>query len=146
MLTPTADRFVRAERVGRHAIGPKRGAIIDEGANGNLRCEVRNAAHVVVMEVRDQEVIDAIDARRAGGCEDPIGIAAADGRAAPTAARTIARINQERLALRSYDEGRLSPLDIDEEDFEVPGMGRTRQQQEQDNDEGDTLHEPMRFA
>ena len=59
-------------------------------------------------------------------------------------APAVSGINQQRLPRGRHDERRLSALDIDEENLEVPGGGRSRQHEEQGKNERGALHEPVR--
>jgi hypothetical protein len=136
-----AHGLVCAEAVDRHAIGPERRAVVDKRADRNLRGEVHHAADVVVVEVRNQQVIDAGDASRASRREDPIGIPPDDIRTAGAAgARAVTGIDQQRLPGRRDDEGGLAAFDVDEENFQIPGGHRGRQQEDHNTDKGYALH------
>ena len=93
---------------------------------GNRSGEGRQAADVVGVEVRDQQVVDAVDARVVHGRLDAQGVA----RVAPRPAG----VHQHRLAGGRDHEGRRAALDVDPVDVQVgrllgePGQGQKDQQ------------------
>ena len=90
--------------------------VVDERANGDETREFRHPSVVIVVEVRDHQVVDLGDAGVARDRHDPFGVASV--RAAP------ARVDQERLPRRRDDERRLAALDVDEVDVEgLRGLG-----------------------
>ena len=89
--------------------------MIDEGADGQLAGELRHAAHVVLVEVRDQQVIDCLHAGVLGGRGDAVGVAAVV--AGP------AGIDQHGFAGGRHEERGLTAFDIDEVDLEILGGG-----------------------
>src|SRR5258708_6918517 len=50
--------------------------MIDEGSNGHAARQLRDAANVIAMIVRDQQIIDPLSARELCGRDDALGIAA----------------------------------------------------------------------
>ena len=51
-------------------------AVIDEGANGDARDKLRDAADVVVVKVGDEDVVDLREAGRLRLGDDAVGVAA----------------------------------------------------------------------
>ena len=110
-------------------------AVVDECPDGNAGRELGYAAHVIVVKVRDEQVIDAIDT-----APRPLRLRIRRGIA--TLAPTVSGIDQQGLAGRCDDEGGGSSLDVDEDDLERPrARGAARQQDSQQNRQDDPLHE-----
>ena len=99
--------------------------VIDEVADGQLLGELRDSADVVGVEVRDHQVIDALDARLLRCRGDPLGVAAVE--TAP------AGVDQQRLAARRHHQSGLPALHVDEVNFEILGGGQQTRRGEQQN-------------
>ena len=96
--------------------------------------------------MRDQKIVDAGDARRARGGQDPIGVASNDVRpTGPACPWAVSGIDEERLASRGHDKSGLPSFHIDEEDLEVPGGRRARQHEHHQGEEGYARH-AVRFT
>ena len=78
----------------------------DDGAELHARRQLLHAAHVIVVVVRDDEIVERADARLLHGGRDALGIAQRVGRPAG--------VDQHRLARRRDDERRLAAFDVDE--------------------------------
>jgi hypothetical protein len=76
--------------------------------NGHELGEFQIPADVVAVIVRDQQVVDLLDAGGAYRLHDPLRIARA----------RIAGVHQHRLPARRGDERRLAALDVDEIDVQ----------------------------
>ena len=106
--------------------------MIDERPDRNLTREIHDAAVVVGMEMRDEQVVDPRDARVASGGEDARGI--------PAVEPGVAGIDEQRIPRRRDEKRRLPALHIDEVDVErVPRhhqrSRRIRGEHEQRGDE-----------
>lgn len=106
------------------------GPVVDEAPDGQPLRELVGAAHVVAVEVGDDQVVDRCRAsgRRGGG--DAVGVAPVEARPA--------RVDEHRLARRGDEERRLAPLDVDDVDVQRvvrPVLGRG------DGRETETEHE-----
>ena len=79
MLAFRADlrvAFERRLRAGDLLFSLRRGrVVIDERPNRDQLRELRHGAVVVGVEVRDEQVVDPLDAGRARGGEDAVGVA-----------------------------------------------------------------------
>src|SRR5579862_42829 len=100
------SRIVGAGHFGVLQIGP----VIDEGSDLDTSDQLRNATNVVAMIVRDQDIVDLLDAGVVGGRHNAIRIAAFIIRPA--------RIDQERLSGWTHNQSRLPTLYIDEIDLQ----------------------------
>ncbi len=85
--------------------------VVQKVVDGNACCKLRNAAHVIGMEVRDKQIIDAMDARQL--CRPHNALRVAGVKIRPSG------VHQQRLARRRDDQRGLPALDIDEIDFET---------------------------
>ena len=92
------------------------GAVVDEAADGDAGDQLGNAAGVVLVEVGDEDGVDAGEAGLVGKGDDAIGVAA--GRRAGLV--FPAGIDQQRLAVGRDEQRGLAAFDIGEEDVEVP--------------------------
>ena len=126
MAARLAYGFVGHEAAVRHAIRavrrPERVVVVDERANRHLLGKQRHAAGVIRMEVRDEEVVELRETGLLDRSDDAAGIASAgDGVDAPAApvVRAVAGIDEQRLAGRGDDEGRLAAFDVDEPERQI---------------------------
>ena len=108
VLAAPAGDFVGRKRRHDFRRGFDRRAVVDERPNRNPLRELRHAAVVVLVKMRDQEIVDAGEARVLDRGHDPIGIAAVLLR--------IAGVDEQRLPRRRDDERRLAAFDVDEID------------------------------
>ena len=88
-------------------------AVIDEIVDRQLARKLRNAAHMVFVEVRDQKVIDGFYAGVFGRGRDAVGI--------PAVIAGPARIDQHGFPRRGHEERRLPAFYVDEIDLEILG-------------------------
>src|SRR5690349_13010405 len=76
--------------------------------------ELRHAANVVAVIVRDEDIVDRLET----GClcpgNDAVGVATIEIRKSS--------VDQQRFTLRSDDQSSLSAFDVDEIDFEAPAL------------------------
>ena len=87
-----------------------RRAVIDEGANRHARRQRRDAADVIGVVVRHDEVVDPRQPGLLHRRRDAIGVAAVEA--------GVARVDQQRLARRRDNQRRLAAFDVDEVDVE----------------------------
>lgn len=90
-------------------------AVVDEGANGDLLDELSDSADVVVVEVGDEDVVDAGEAEFFRGSSDAVGVAGF--------VAWPAGVDEERLAERGDEEGGLAAFYVDEGGAERFGLG-----------------------
>ena len=103
----------------RFLVGRKRGhhfrrrferrAVVDERADRKPPLKFRHAAVVILVQVRDQEVVDALQ---------PASRTAATMRSGSRALTRVPGVDEQRLPGRRDDERGLSALDVDEVDVE----------------------------
>src|SRR5579859_5901933 len=84
-------------------------AVIDESSDFDAIDQLRHAANVVAMVVRDEHVVDLCQTGLVSSGEDSISIAAFVARPAG--------INQQRLSRRTYYQRGLAALYVDEIDL-----------------------------
>ena len=87
------------------------GAMVDEFADGDLRGELGQAAEVIAVPVRDDQMIDLGEAGVMDGIHDAAGIANGAG-------RDVARIHEQRLAGGRDEERGVAAFDVDDVDVE----------------------------
>src|ERR1700758_56870 len=104
------------------------GAVDEEGANRDALDELRHTAHVIVVIVGDQHVVDAAEASTLRSSDNAIGIAEVVIRPAG--------INQQRLSRRGDEERRLATLDIDEVDAEFSASNSLRIERTRNDNSG----------
>ena len=80
--------------------------MIDERADRNLLCELDDAAIVIGMEVRDQEIVDLLEPGFPDRSHDAVRVA--------RVIAGVARVDQQRFAGRRRDQRRLTTFDVDE--------------------------------
>ncbi len=90
--------------------GLHRRSVVDERANRKAPLELGHAAVVILVQVRDEEVVDALHAGIAHGGDDAVGIARVEPR--------ITGVDEQRLPGRRDDERGLPAFDVDEVDVE----------------------------
>ena len=90
-------------------------AMVDEGADGQPAGELRHAAGMVLVKMRDQEVVDSFDAGVLGGRGDAIGVPAVV--AGPTG------VDQHGFAGGRHEQRGLAAFDVDEVYFKILGGG-----------------------
>ena len=86
--------------------------------------QLLDAAVMIGVPVRDDEMIDRLEARCGGSLVDALGVAVAG----------IAAVDQHRLALRRDEQRVSAALDIDEDDVQAafllgPARGQRRRQE-----------------
>ena len=86
-------------------------AVVKELAHLNVRHQFGHAAYVVVVKVRDQHMVDALDAGISHGGQNALGVAAVV--AGPTS------VDQQRLAGWRYEQRGLAAFNIDGIDAEL---------------------------
>ena len=86
-------------------------AVVNEFSNRHALDQLRQSAHVVVVEMRDEHVVEARDAGVAHGCLDALGVAAIGG--------GPAGIDQQRCARRRHQQRGLPALYINGVDKQV---------------------------
>ena len=91
--------------------------MIDEFADGDLRGERGEAAEVVAVPVRDDEVIEMREAGVVNRVHDAAGVAVG-------ARRDIAGVHEQRFAGGRDEERGVAALDVD--DVDVEGFARLR--------------------
>ena len=111
--------------------------VIDERADRNTGCERRNAADVIAVVMRDDQVIDPHDARLCSRRSNPIGVTTVE--AGP------AGIDEHRLSSRRDEQGGLTTLDVDEINLQRL-RGRLRDSDRSNDDEQDQQHEVFTHA
>ena len=102
------------------------GAVIQERRHRKAVQQVRHAAHVIVVEMGDQQGIDFLDACVFGRRRDPQGIASSEA--------GVSRVDQQRLARGRHHQRRLPAFRVDEVQVERlgrPREARTRREQSQ---------------
>ena len=119
-----ANWFVRPETVHGESIEPEWIAVVDERANRNSRCQLRNGASMVRVEMGNEQVVDPLDTGLLEGIQDPLSIPAQRGafwrwRSAALAADRIAGVDQHRFAGGSHHQRGLTAFDVDEVDDEI---------------------------
>ena len=112
----------------RFLVGRKRGhhfwrrferrAVVDERADRKPPLKFRHAAVVILVQVRDEEIVDALQAGIAHGGDDPVGIACVEPR--------VAGVDEQGLPGRRDDERGLPAFDVDEVDVESFRRGSRR--------------------
>src|SRR5262245_42995497 len=115
MLALGAKAGVRVERGDRALdvlLGQgRRGAVIDEAEDGQLRREFRNSAVVVCVKVRDEQVVDARDAGGPRGGQDAVRVARRrdwSGKRSEASVARVAGVDEQRFAARRGNQSRLS--------------------------------------
>ena len=91
------------------------------GADRKKLRQLGDAAVVVGMKVRDQQIVNPRDSGVTGGGGDPqcvSRVARGAGFRLKCPATRKPRINEQRLAGRRHDQGGLTTFDIDEVDFD----------------------------
>ena len=112
------------------------GPVVDERPDRQPLRELMGAAHVVAVEVGDDQVVDRVGTGIRGGRGDAVGIA-------PVEARPPG-VEEHRLAGRGDEERRLAPLHVDDVDLQRvvrPVLGRRG-----DGRETETEHEDREGA
>ena len=104
-----------------------RGVVIDEGTNRDQLRQFRHGAVVVSVKVRQEEIVDLLDAGCLRGRENAIRIACFRRIAGNRRERTSAGksgVDQQRFAGRRYHQCGLPAFDVDEIDVERLLLGR----------------------
>ena len=93
-------------RLGIFAVVFDAGAVVEEIRHRQALQQVGDAAHVVLVEVGDEQRVDFLDAGGFGGGGDAIGVA--------PAIAGVSGVDQQRLAGGRDDQRGLASFDIDE--------------------------------
>src|ERR1700759_337437 len=111
VMTVCQERLI--SRVGflGGGIGGAVGAVIDEGAYGHARQELRETANMVGMVMSEQQIIDPGHAR-IFGCGD-------NAACIESVVTCPSGVDQQRLSRRGDEESRLATVDIDEIDLKI---------------------------
>jgi hypothetical protein len=145
MLALRADPRVALERRlrPRHLrFGPCVGRLmVDEGADRDQLGELGDAADMIGVKVRHQQIVDAFDARGTCRREDPVGVARlariAGQRRERAGLAGKAGVDQQRLPRWRDDQRGLAALDVDEIDVQRAAQvrGHRRREAEQRDDD-----------
>jgi hypothetical protein len=81
-------------------------AVIDECADGNTSDQLRNSAHMILVVMREQHIVDLRKSGLPGSRDDAVCVASII--VLPTC------IDEKRLSRSRYEKCRLAALDVDE--------------------------------
>ena len=98
--------------------------MIDEMADGHQLRQLYNPAIVIGVKMSDEQIVDLLDTGMSSRGNDTIRVAGfgwITGRRIRYSATSPPRIDEERLPLRSHEQGGLAALNIDEIDVECSG-------------------------
>src|SRR5436190_198833 len=104
------DRRVGPEHGCRALVVRNDGVVVNERANRQDARQFCHAARVIAMEMSEKQVVDLFEAGSPGSGGDAVRVSAA--------VAGVTGVDEQRLARRCHDEGRLPAFDVDEIDVE----------------------------
>ncbi len=114
------NRDIRVEWPLRRVVARRDRVVIDERMNRQAGGELGNAAGVVAMKMRDQQIVDVRNAGSFGRSGNPVRV--------PSAVCREAGVDEQRLPGRGLDQGGLTAFDVDEIDVQSVGSGERPRQ------------------